>query len=296
VLSGDDRKPFAHGSGRLELAQAIIAPENSLTSRVWVNRVWMHHFGAGLVRTPSDFGLRSEPPSHPALLDWLAHQLMSNGWSTKSLHRLIVMSAAYQQCSAAPVESENLKRAVVIDPENRLLWRMNLRRLTFEEWRDTLLAVTGELDRQIGGRATALFPGEGENLRRTLYGLVDRQFLASVFRTFDFANPDLHIPQRSETIVSQQALFAMNHPFVANRARALAARVGSNDNPDVPQRVRELYRLVYQRDPTHNQLQAALAFLTLPATEASTASPENLDAWARLAQVLLIANEIMFVD
>jgi hypothetical protein len=129
-----------------------------------------------------------------------------------------------------------------------------------------------------------------------LYGLVDRQFLASVFRTFDFANPDLHIPQRSETIVSQQALFAMNHPFVANRARALAARVGSNDNADVPQRVRELYRLVYQRDPTHNQLQAALAFLTLPATEASTASPENLDAWARLAQVLLIANEIMFVD
>jgi hypothetical protein len=141
-----------------------------------------------------------------------------------------------------------------------------------------------------------LFPEKGENLRRTLYGLVDRQFLTSALRTFDFANPDLHIPQRSETIVSQQALFAMNHRFLANRARALVARVNSADNHDAAQRVRELYRLVYQRDPTDGQLQAALDFLALPAAESSTDRPEALNVWEQLAQVLLVANEIMFVD
>jgi mono/diheme cytochrome c family protein len=296
VLSTDDRKPFSQGSGRLELAQAIIAPENPLTARVWVNRVWMHHFGEGLVRTPSDFGLRSEAPSHPELLDWLARELMSNGWSTKALHRLIVHSATYQQCSSQSGDPGELQSAVEVDPENRLLWRMNPHRLTFEEWRDTLLAVTGDLDRRIGGRATRLFPEESENQRRTLYGLVDRQFLGNAFRTFDFANPDLHIPQRSETIVSQQALFAMNHPFVANRARALVAKLDSHDKADASERVRILYRLVYQRDPTDNQLRAALAFLALPETEAPAEQPEILSAWGQLAQVMLIANEIMFVD
>jgi hypothetical protein len=296
ILAGKDREPFATGSGRLEMAQAIVAPENPLTARVWANRIWMHHFGAGLVRTPSDFGLRSEPPSHPALLDWLARKLVSRGWSTKALHRLIVLSATYRQRSTGTADASNLQRALEIDPENRLLARMNVRRLTFEEWRDTLLAVTGELDRQFGGRATPLFPEKGENLRRTLYGLVDRQFLANAFRTFDFANPDLHIPQRSETIVSQQALFAMNHPFLANRARALVARVNSADKHDDAQRVRDLYQLVYQRDPTEGQLQAALDFIASPAAEPSTDQSVALNGWEQLAQVLLIANEIMFVD
>ncbi|WP_435010705.1 DUF1553 domain-containing protein [Tundrisphaera lichenicola] len=275
AISGPDREPFSQGSGRLELARAIVDPANPLTARVWVNRVWMHHFGAGLVRTPSDFGLRAEPPSHPELLDWLAARLVSEGWSTKAIHRLILTSAAYQQRSDGPDDLEARERAVQIDPENRLLWRMNPRRLTFEESRDTLLSISGELDLRIGGRAEDLFEGSTTNVRRTLYGLVDRQFLPSVLRVFDFANPDLHVPSRSETTVPQQALFAMNHPFLANRARALVARISTED---ADQAVRHLYRSVYQRDPTDSQVQAARAFLESSAEEPiSRPAPETLD-------------------
>jgi hypothetical protein len=278
VLSGDNRQPFARGSGRLEMARAIASPENPLTARVWVNRVWMHHFGAGLVRTPSDFGLRSEPPTHPQLLDWLSSTLVSNGWSTKSLHRLMVLSAAYQQQSEGPREEVARQQALAIDPENRLLWRMNIRRLSFEEWRDTLLVVSGELDSTIGGRASELFAVRGDNRRRTLYGLVDRQFLTSAMRTFDFANPDLHTPQRNETTVSQQALFAMNHPFVANRARGLVARLGDIPSHDLSSRIQQLYRLAYQRAPTEMQQHAALAFLSAPTEKSPAVRPETL-AW-----------------
>ena len=278
ILSGGDRQPFVRGSGRLEMARAIASPENPLTARVWANRVWMHHFGAGLVRTPSDFGLRSEPPTHPQLLDWLASQLISNGWSTKALHRLILSSAVYQQQSEGPTDSDGLQQAFAIDPENRLLWRMNARRLSFEEWRDTLLAASGELNGTVGGRAAELFAPGNDNCRRTLYGMVDRQFLTSAMRTFDFANPDLHAPQRSETTVSQQALFAMNHPFVANRARGLVARLGGVPSADVAGRVRQLYQFAYQREPTEEQQRAALEFLAAPADEAPAVRPESI-AW-----------------
>ena len=245
--SGDQGRRFRGGSSRWSRATTgsrsrtaaagwswpgRSSPDNPLTARVWVNRVWMHHFGAGLVRTPSDFGIRAEPPSHPELLDWLARRLVAEGWSTKALHRLILLSAAYQQRSDGRTTQVARQQALAIDPENRLLWRMNPRRLTFEESRDTLLAVSGELDRTIGGRAADLFPAGSDNRRRTLYGLVDRQFLPGVLRAFDFANPDLHIPQRSETTVPQQALFAMNHPFVADRARGLVARLGEIPSTD----------------------------------------------------------------
>jgi hypothetical protein len=278
VLSGKEREPFKHGSGRLEMARAIASPDNPLTARVWVNRVWMHHFGTGLVRTPSDFGMRSEPPTHPELLDWLATTFVSNGWSTKSLHRLIVLSSTYQQQSEAPHDEVTRQRALAIDPANRLLWRMNVRRLSFEEWRDTLLAVSGELDSQLGGRAAELFAAGSDNRRRTLYGLVDRQFLTTAMRTFDVANPDLHSPQRSETTVSQQALFAMNHSFAGNRSRGLAARIGDIRSADAVGRIRQLYRLAYQRDPTKAEEHAALAFVTTPPAKAPPASPETL-AW-----------------
>ncbi len=221
VVAGPNPAPFTQGSGRLELARAIIDPANPLTARVWVNRVWQHHFGAGLVRTASDFGVRADPPSHPELLDWLATRLVANGWSTKSLHRLILLSNTYQQRSDGPPDVADRDRAGQADPENRLLSRMNVRRLSFEEFRDSLLAVAGRLDLRVGGRASDLFAEDGTvHRRRTLYGLVDRQFLPATFRVFDFANPDLHIPVRSETTVPQQALFALNHPFVAQQARA----------------------------------------------------------------------------
>ena len=278
ALSSEQRSRFTKGSGRLEMARAIAAPENPLTARVWVNRVWMHHFGAGLVRTPSDFGMRSDPPTHPELIDWLATDLMSHGWHTKRLHRLIVLSAAYQQQSDGPADAAARQQAVAVDPENRLLWRMNAKRLSFEEWRDTQLAVTGELDRSLGGRAADLLAVGGDNHRRTLYGLVDRQFLTTAMRTFDFANPDLHAPQRSETTVSQQALFAMNHPFAAQRARGLVAQVGDVPVADVVGRVRRLYQLVYQRPPTESQEHAALAFLNAPPDPSPVVRPEIL-AW-----------------
>ena len=258
LFSGESREPFSIGSGRLELAQAIIDPANPLTSRVIVNRVWAQHFGEGLVRTPSDFGTRAESPSHPQLLDWLASRLIENGWKLKDLHRLIVLSSTFRQSSPGPDANSQRALARRIDPDNRLLWRMNAHRLTFEEFRDSLLAAAGELDLTIGGRPAELFKAPYPQ-RRTLYGLVDRQFLPGTLRMFDFANPDLHIPQRSETTVPQQALFVMNHPLFLERAKALAESV--SDNLDPAQRVAAMYEHVYQREPTPQEASAALGFV-----------------------------------
>ncbi len=259
VVAGPQRQPFTHGSGRLELARAIASADNPLTARVMVNRIWLHHFGAGLVKTPSDFGLRAEPPSHPELLDWLARRFVAGGWSVKAMHRLILTSAAYQQ--ASEVESREAKfesRArSALDPDNRLLLRANRQRLDFEELRDSLLAASGELDAKPGGKPVDMFASK----RRSLYGLVDRQYLPGVFRVFDFANPDLHIPQRHETTVSQQALFFLNHPFVADRARALTARKDFTSLGSPEEKVRLLYRALYQREPTPEQTTAAVRFV-----------------------------------
>ena len=276
VAAGPGRKPFEHGSGRLDLAKAIVDPSNPLTARVWVNRVWMHHFGAGLVRTPSDFGVRAEAPSHPELLDWLARRLIEGGWSTKAIHRLIVNSAAYRQQSASPADPSTRELVSKIDAENRLLWRMNPHRLTIEEAHDSALAVTGELDLREGGRASELFPKGATNPRRALYGLVDRQFLSNVLRIFDFANPDMHAPARSETTVPQQALFAMNHPFIADRAQALAVKIKA-ESPETA--VRRLYQAVYQRDPTEAQSRAALEYLGSASTDEIPAVAPEVLAW-----------------
>jgi hypothetical protein len=277
VVAGDEAPAVESGSGRLELAQAIVAPTNPLTARVWVNRVWQHHFGAGLVRTPSDFGVRASPPSHPELLDWLARQLVESGWSTKAIHRLIVLSATYRQASNDPALADRAVRAEPIDPEDRLFWRAPPRRLGFEEYRDSLLAVSGELDRKVGGRPADLFNGPP---RRSLYGLVDRQFLPGVLRMFDFANPDLHTPQRLETVVPQQALFATNHPFVANRARALAARVRTAAGDDANRTVQELFQAVLQRSPTEIEVEAARAFITAAESEPVVKPSETAQAWS----------------
>jgi hypothetical protein len=286
VLSRPDQKPFQHGSGRLEMAQAIVAPSNPLTARVWVNRVWQNHFGKGLVETPSDFGVRANSPSHPELLDWLALQFISHGWSTRWLHREMMLSDAYQQSSSGlpssgPVSEEVRSRASELDPENRWLWRMNPHRLSFEEMRDTMIALSGEVDWTMGGKATDVFAPNAEGkFRRAIYGLVDRQFLPTVFNVFDFANPDLHSPQRNETTVPQQALFQLNHPFVAGRARAIAARTESPSEDHPAARVRRLYELIYQRAPTPTQLEASLQYvqaLELPEKDEAARSSE---AWS----------------
>ena len=247
------QQPFTKGSGRLELAQCIIDPHNPLTARVMVNRLWQHHFGRGIVSTPSDFGKQGTAPSHPELLDWLAQRFIDSGWSLKTVHRLLMLSATYQQSSTAANGP-----AQQIDPDNRLLWRMNTHRLSFEEARDTWLSAAGRLDLHIGGRPSALFAAS--NTRRTLYSLVDRESLPNVLRTFDFANPDLSIPQRTETTVPQQALFGMNHPFVVSQAKALLNRpdVKSGDHAT---RIRRLYAHLFQRAPTADELDFALRFV-----------------------------------
>ncbi len=242
------RPAFTKGSGRLELAHAIIDPANPLTARVMVNRLWQHHFGRGLVATPSDFGKQGSLPSHPELLDWLAAEFIRSGWSMKHMHRLIMLSRTYQQRS---------DKADPRDPDNRLLSRMTPHRLTFEEARDAWLAASGRLDFRMGGRPLSLFGSD--NTRRTLYALVDRENLPAVMRTFDFANPDLSIPQRTETTVPQQALFGLNHPFIVQQARALVKDTAAIATTD--ERLRILYKRLFQREPAPMEAAQAQQFL-----------------------------------
>ncbi|TMQ29469.1 MAG: DUF1553 domain-containing protein, partial [Planctomycetota bacterium] len=217
VLSASDRKPFEHGSGRLDLARAIVDRCNPLTARVLVNRIWLHHFGKGLVHTPSDFGLRSEPPTHPELLDYLAATFMHRGWSIKHLHRLIMLSAVYQQ------QSDDRPACRAVDPENNLLWKMNRTRLDFEATRDALLATAGALDRRLGGRSFKDLTAS-QSTRRTVYAYLDRLNVPGLFRTFDFPSPDATSPQRDVTTVAPQVLFLMNNSFVLGQARQLLRR------------------------------------------------------------------------
>ena len=289
IIAGPDAAPFQNGSGRLELARAIVDPKNPLTARVMANRIWLHHFGTGLVRTPSDFGLRAEPPSHPELLDWLAMRFIAGKWSVKQMHRLIVSSAVYQQASSmvaqrgsqaadSPKGASTGFNAQATDAENQRLSRFNRRRLDFEQFRDALLAVSGELDLTMGGKPLELLAPD--NKRRTVYSLVDRQFLPGTFRVFDFANPDLHIAQRHATVVPQQALFFLNNDFVAARARALARRpeiVGANSTEE---RVHYLMLQVFQRRATAGEIAAAEALIAEAQSEISPEPPKVVEtAW-----------------
>ncbi|MCC9608074.1 PSD1 and planctomycete cytochrome C domain-containing protein [Blastopirellula sp. JC732] len=280
ILSGEDRQPFAEGSGRRELADAIASSDNPLTARVWANRIWMHHFGQGIVRTPSDFGTRADPPTHPDLLDWLARTLIDNGWSTKRLHREIMLSSAYQQRSDGPESPAAFVQANQTDPENRLLWRMNPRRLSFEQFRDASLAVADQLNRRAGGQGDPLFDVSDKGARRTIYTRIDRESLPTILQTFDFANPDLHTPQRSETTVPQQALFGLNHTFLADRARVLAASVDEKE-AEPAQAVDSLFRQILQRSPSQGERTAALRFVeTSHLRQQDSEAVPLADAWS----------------
>jgi hypothetical protein len=277
-----NRKPFTKGSGRLELAEAIVASDNPLTSRVLVNRVWAHHFGKGLVLTTSDFGLRAQPPSHPGLLDWLSSRFMKEGWSIKKLHRWIMLSATYQQTS------NDRGECVDADPGNRLLWKMNRQRISFEGLRDTILQASDQLDLAIGGRPVKIDVHPAPN-RRTLYGFIDRQNLPSVFRTFDFANPDTHCPERYENIVPQQALYLMNSPFISDQSEKLST-LAAKRAPAGQARVKVLYQSLFQREPKPLELVDALNFIK------NAETTDKQMAFAQLAQVLFLSNEFRFVD
>ena len=294
VLSRGERQPFQQGSGRLELARAIADRSNPLTARVLVNRVWLHHFGAGIVRTPSDFGLRGEPPTHPELLDHLAWHFTADGWSIKKLHRRVMLSSVYQQ-SSSDESSHELQQ----DPENKLLWKMNRRRLDWEALRDSLLAVSGKLDLTMGGPAmnqtTPPF-----STRRAVYGFIDRQNLPSVLRAFDFAAPDASSPQRHLTTVPQQALFLMNNPFLRDQAQSLAARPELMRVEQAEQRIDAVYRTLFSRAAEPEEIALGKKFLksnddTTTASPAAGDSP-HLTRWQEYLQTLLLANEFLFVD
>ena len=276
VVAGGERKPFAKGTGRQELAEAIVSKANPLTPRVAVNRLWMLHFGQGLCRTPGDFGLRGDAPTHPELLDHLATRFMRDGWSVKKLHRAIVLSATYRQQATHPAAEEK-------DPENNLVARANRRKLEFEALRDGMLAVSGKLDPAMGGPSVEILAAPYSG-RRSVYGFIDRQNLPGTFRAFDLASPDLATPSRHATTVPQQALYLLNNPFALEMARALAGRP-ELQGLDSGAKVARMYQWALGRRPDAVELKEAV--------EHAASRPGGL---AEVAQALLCCNEFQFID
>lgn len=292
ALSSKPPYAFANGKRRLQLAQAILDQDNPLTRRVIVNWVWQHHFGQGLVRTADDFGIRGTPPTHPELLDYLAESFRSDGWSLKKLHRKIMLSAVYSQGAVEQI------KARAEDPENALLWRMPRRRLDFEAMRDSMLAVSGELDTSLDGRPFDL-QAQPVIPRRSIYGFVNRDVVSNLTSTFDGSNPNACTAKRPETSVPQQTLFALNSDFIQDRAEKLAA-IAENTSISAAERVQWLYRQVYGRSPDEPELSQALDFVSRSAEGGKADDPESNgrfpSIWARLAHALLASNEFTFVD
>jgi hypothetical protein len=274
VFDGESR-PFRRGSGRLDLADALMKDARPLVARVIVNRVWHHHFGRGLVRTPSEFGAAGDPASHPELLDELAARFVAGGWSLKWLHRAILGSRTWRQACTHPTADER-------DPDNRLLARMNRRRLDVEAWRDAMLSVSGSLDTRLGGAPSSL--ADTDNRRRSLYGAIHRRDLDKMLAAHDFPDPTAHSPARHETTTPLQQLFTLNGPLLRHQAGRLADRVAGVTDPDA--RVRRLHHLLFQRDPTEAELHLASAFLSDPGT----------DNWSHYAHALLASNEFLYLD
>jgi cytochrome c553 len=303
----------SNGSGRLELARTVTAPTNPLVARVIVNRLWKHHFGEGIVRSPDDFGVQGHAPTHPELLDWLASELVNpqreprneaQPWSLKRMHRLIVLSAAYRQASRSV--PEQTATAVTADPQNKLLHRQNVQRLEAEAIRDSILAVSGRLDLKMEGPGVLPYltdhqvgrgrPGVGPldgNGRRSIYLQVRRNFINPMFTAFDYPTPFTAIGRRTVSNVPAQALVMLNNPFVLQQAeqwakRVLAAPGGAED------RIRAMYATAFGRPPTTDELTAATAFVAEQAKEYGT--PDHPKAWTDLAHVLFNAKEFIYVE
>ena len=275
-----DGKPaaFHNGAGRLELAEAIASPRNPLTARVMVNRIWQHHFGMGIVRTPSNFGMVGDRPSHPQLLDYLASRFVELHWSVKAMHREIMLSATYAE------SSEDAAENVAADPDNRLLWHANRRRLDVEAMRDGILFAAGKLDPQVGGPA---FSWDKPSTRRTVYGKVSRFRLERMLGLFDFPDANITCEQRASTNVPPQKLFFLNSDLVSEEAKALSARLHEEVLGD-PARIERAYQLLFGRAPSAYEKQRGLAFLTSGADQSA--------AWQQYAQMLYSSNEFNFLD
>ena len=256
ILSPDPKKrpEYRSGSGRLELAQAIASPANPMTARVLVNRLWQQHFGTGFVLTPDDLGNMSSPPSHPELLDYLASRFMEEGWSVKKMQRLILLSSVYQESAG------DNARYVDADPDNKLHWRYNLRRLDFEQVHDSLLALAGTLDPTMGGRPVRIESADFAT-RRAVYAYIDRANPAEILTQFDFPNPSVPSGRRYETIVPQQSLFMMNGTLVIETARKLTQRPEFLEFATDEERVTSLYLAVFQRPPSRQEIALSLRYV-----------------------------------
>ena len=278
IIGGKSRPKYSIGSGRLELAKSVVAENNPLTSRVIVNRLWGWHFGNGIVRTPSNFGVIGEKPTHPLLLDWLAYNFVQNGWSIKRFHKLVMSSSTWQ------MSSEHDDRKFDIDGDNKLLWRFQPKKLEVESWRDSLLYVTGELDPKIGGAP------EGEimtSLRRTLYATISRtgdKFKSDSFlRLFDFPAAASTSPKRSSSIVPQQYLFMLNSEFMNQRAKTLGKFLSESDDDRVKV-IENIYNKLYSRLPEKSEVEIANSWL---------GESPDIDTWSLYAQALLSAHEMI---
>ena len=305
VLSEGEPVPFKMGSGRIELAEAIA--RHPLTARVMANRIWQHHFGWGLVRTPSNFGRLGERPTHPELLEYLTSRFIDSNYSVKALHREIMLSATYQL--SAQYSEINFAQ----DPDNRLLWRFNRRRLDAEALRDSLLFASGNLDLMVGGPSVEL---TDECRRRTVYGKVSRFRLNPVLQLFDFPSPSITSEQRNATNVPIQRLFFMNSDLVWRQADLLARRLNAGGSTDDSEKIKRAYRLLFDRQPSEKELHLGLEYLRNarvgtgkniassaarfgPAAlkaGASDSPTEISSAWRQYAQVLLSSNEFIFVN
>jgi hypothetical protein len=279
---GQKQAAVKNGSGRLELSAWITSPANPLTARVLVNRVWHHHFGEGIVRTPSNFGKLGELPTHPQLLDWLADRFVRDDWSLKRLHRRILLSAAYQQSSVASAAATRR------DPENRWLSHMSPRRLEAEAIRDGMLRVAGQLDYRIGGPATA----DVDRPRRSLYVQTARQDRGNFSTLFDAANPEQSVEKRTVSIVAPQALFLLNSSFGQAQARRVAERLMADVPGGDSARIERAYRLLYGRPPRSEEIEVGQLFLTC----AGGAGRASKAVWVDYAHVLLCSNEFIYVD
>jgi hypothetical protein len=280
VLCETEPALFQNGAGRLDLAEAIADENNPLTARVIVNRVWAQHFGTGLVGTPSNFGALGEPPTHPELLDDLAVRFMENGWSLKWLHREIVLSAAYRQSSHIDAAKES------VNPANRLLWRMNRKRLAIETWRDAILAVAGRLDPTVGG--ASINPADPEQTRRTVYSEISRLEVNRLLALFDFPDPNVHSAGRVETTTPLQKLFVLNSPFMIRQAQALVERLDREADTSPHARIDRAYQLLYGRAASDRELQLALAFVGDEESQG--------ERWTQYVHALLAANELLVID
>lgn len=269
IFGGSDEKPFKTGSGRLDLANEIANKGNPLTARVFVNRVWNWHFGDAIVRSLGDFGLRSEPPSNQALLDYVASRFMADGWSMKRLHKAIMLSATWQQVTADNVANTK------VDPGNAFFWRQNLQRLDFESLRDTLLALGGKNEFHDRGGPSEDLTTSG---RRTVYGYIDRVKIADSFRIFDFANPDMTAPSRVLTTVPLQALYLMNNGFVVEQARHVASRPELLSGAKDEEKIAFVYQLFFQRAPSASELKLAMDYIADQQAKPATGGAD-LRAW-----------------